>query len=390
MKKVLLFLKKETVLTAAWILAVISAFFVVPDKQYMEYIDWRSLGILWGLMVIMKGLQNNGVFEKTGIALLSRTKKVWQLCAVLIFLCFFCSMLITNDVALITFVPFAIMILKQCGREDIIIPVVVLQTIAANLGSMLTPVGNPQNLYLYGLSGMGMAEFIIWMLPCTLVSFILLVLSMMLIKGKSENVLIKGNKSGHMEISKEKKLSTLRIIIYTSLFIIALLTVARMIPNYVVLVVVVFLMVIIIEPKVIISVDYALLATFVGFFIFTGNMGRIDSISEILGQLVKEREIIVGIIASQCISNVPAALLLSGFTGDIRSLLYGVNIGGLGTLIASMASLISYKLYTNEYNERKGQYFRYFTVVNIVFLIILTLFTIMTKFDCKEWYNMFK
>ena len=148
MGKMLRIIKKDTVLVISWVLAVVSAFFVMPDKTYAEYIDWRSLGILWSLMIITQGYMENGVFEKIGHSLLLRTRKVWQLVLALITMCFFGGMVITNDVALITFVPFAIIMLKNCEREDIMIPVVVLQTIAANLGSMMTPIGNPQNLYL--------------------------------------------------------------------------------------------------------------------------------------------------------------------------------------------------------------------------------------------------
>lgn len=369
MKKILKILKNETVLTVSWVLAAISAIFVVPDKGYIKYIDWRSLGILWGLMVIMKGLQKNGLFEKMGMLLLSKTKKIWQLCGVLILLCFFSSMLITNDVALITFVPFAIMILKQCNRDDILIPVVVFQTIAANLGSMLTPVGNPQNLYLYSISGMGIADFILWMLPCTAISFVLLLASMLFIKEKNASVIISQNEStkeaGNNRVS--------RISVYVILFFLALLVVARIIPYYIVLVGAVFVAVLFIEPDVLRKADYGLLATFIGFFIFTGNMGRIEAVSKLLASMVNGHELMAGIAVSQCISNVPAALLLSGFTDNVRALLYGVNIGGLGTLIASMASLISFKLFVNEYNTLKGKYFRYFTVANGVYLVILAL-----------------
>ena len=150
MKRIYNYLKKDAVLTISWVLAIISMLFIKPDKAYAGYIDWRSLGILWSLMIITKGYMQNGIFEKIGHALLARTRKMWQLIAVLVGLNFFSSMIITNDVSLITFVPFAIMMLKQCGRQELMIPVVVLQTIAANLGSMLTPIGNPQNLYLPG------------------------------------------------------------------------------------------------------------------------------------------------------------------------------------------------------------------------------------------------
>ena len=174
MKKFIELVRKETVLVIAWVLAIISAFFVKPNIKYIDYIDFRTLGILWSLMVIMEGLSCNGLFEKIGYKLLKKTKNVWQLSITLVFICFFSSMLITNDVALITFVPFTMMILGKCEKQNLLIPIIVLQTIAANLGSMLTPIGNPQNLYLYGLWGVNIFTFIKNILPYSIVSFFLL------------------------------------------------------------------------------------------------------------------------------------------------------------------------------------------------------------------------
>ena len=242
------------------------------------------------------------------------------------------------------------------------IPVVVLQTIAANLGSMLTPIGNPQNLYLYNLSGMNIGEFVLVMLPYTGISLSLLILSILLIKGKKEAVVVESQNKIALPMSK--------IIVYLTLFVLAFLVVLKVLPFELVLaitLVVVFFM----ERKVLKDVDYCLLLTFISFFVFTGNMGNVPAIKEALQQLVNGREVLVGVISSQAISNVPAALLLSGFTSDYRALLIGVNLGGLGTLIASMASLISYKILANKYNDKKGKYFLRFTLANIAFLAVL-------------------
>ena len=369
MKRIYNYLKKDAVLTISWVLAIISMLFIKPDKAYAGYIDWRSLGILWSLMIITKGYMQNGIFEKIGHALLTRTRKMWQLIAVLVGLNFFSSMIITNDVSLITFVPFAIMMLKQCGRQELMIPVVVLQTIAANLGSMLTPIGNPQNLYLYGLAGKGIGEFIMWLLPYTIVSALLLVISILLIKNKNEIICIEDTDS-----EAAHNTSVPRVMAYSVLFILALLVVARVLTWYI-LAAAVLITVLLLEKNVLAKADYALLLTFIGFFIFTGNMGRVEPVAHFLAGIVNGRELEVGIITSQCISNVPAALLLSGFTDNIKNLSIGVNIGGLGTLIASMASLISYKLYANEVPEKKGKYFAAFTVYNIIFLVVLYVFT---------------
>ena len=249
------------------------------------------------------------------------------------------------------------------------IPVVVLQTIAANLGSMLTPIGNPQNLYLYGLAGTGIGEFIMWLLPYTIASALLLVISILLIKNKNEIICIEDTDS-----EAAHNTSVPRVMAYSVLFILALLVVARVLTWYI-LAAAVLITVLLLEKNVLAKADYALLLTFIGFFIFTGNMGRVESVAHFLAGIVKGRELEAGIITSQCISNVPAALLLSEFTDNIKNLSIGVNIGGLGTLIASMASLISYKLYVNEVPEKKGKYFAVFTVYNIIFLVVLYVFT---------------
>lgn len=187
-EKIIVFVKKETVLVVAAILAVISAFFVHPDQAYIDYIDFRVLGILLSLMIIMAGVQNNGIFDEIGRRLLAHTKNTAQLAFVLVFLCFFSSMVITNDVALLTFVPFALLTLQKCGQERLMVPVIVLQTIAANLGSMLTPIGNPQNLYLYNLSEMNAGEFLVLMLPYTVVSGVLLALTIFVLSARKRKI----------------------------------------------------------------------------------------------------------------------------------------------------------------------------------------------------------
>lgn len=379
------FIKKETVLVVATILAIISAFWVRPDKAYFSYIDWRVLGILLSLMYIMAGFQKHGVFQKIGKWLLQKTRNTVQLAAVLVFLCFFFSMFITNDVALLTFVPFTMLILKSCKQEKMLIPVIVLQTLAANLGSMLTPIGNPQNLYLYQLGGFSIGEFVQVMLPYTVTSGILLLAGVLLLGRQKETitVVIENEEEGpqqkglqgkqFMTGDKPQRISLkCKITIYTFFFLLSLLVVARMIPWYLVLTII-FLVVLVLDRDVLRNVDYCLLLTFISFFIFTGNMGRIPSIQSGLQQMVAGHEQLIGILASQVISNVPATLLLSGFTDNLKGLLVGVNLGGLGTLIASMASLISYKIYAHQYNEKKSRYFLCFTVSNIFLLIVLLL-----------------
>lgn len=363
LSKVIKFIKKDAVLTIAWVLAIISAFIVHPSAEYLDYIDFRSLGILWSLMMIMQIFKENGLFSLVGQKLVSQTKKVWQLVVVLVMLCFFFSMLITNDVALITFVPLAIMILRGCGLTRLMIPVIVLQTIAANLGSMMTPMGNPQNLYLYGLSGLSFGEFAAIVGPYTAIVFVFLLIFCILINAAKDDV--------EMAESEESKIENkLTIEVFGILFLIAICVVLRLV-DYKTLVVAVLAVTFFVSRNSLLKVDYALLLTFIGFFIFTGNMGRIEAVKTALNSLVAGREMIAGVVCSQVISNVPAALLLSGFSSNLKELILGVNFGGLGTLIASMASLISFKLYSAEADANKGTYMVNFTFMNIVFLVIL-------------------
>ena len=369
----------DPVMTIAWILAIISVFFIHPDKEYVNYIDFRSLGILWGLMIIIQGLKKENVFDLLANKLIRKFNKDWQLMAVLVFICFFSSMLITNDVALITFVPIAIMILKGADKENLLIPVIVLQTVAANLGSMLTPIGNPQNLYMYGKTGMSLISFCGIMFPFSLVSFIGLVLAIFIVNktAVSVNSLEKSVEKDLENKNEVDKLSTdnrgkLAILLFSLAFIVAILTVVRIVP-YLYFDAVVLIIILLMDRELIASADYTLLLTFIGFFIFTGNMGRLDLVRELLEKLMNGREFIIALITSQFISNVPATLMLSGFTTCYKELIIGVNVGGLGTLIASMASLISYKAYTKEYKENTGKYMKEFTLTNLIFLAILVI-----------------
>lgn len=354
--------KNETVLVIAFLLAAVSSFVNPPGKEYLEFIDFRVLGLLLSLMLVMAGLQKNKVFYKLGERLIVKCDNVHKLAVVLVFLCFFSSMLLTNDVALITFVPFAILILRIIDMEQYLIPIVTAQTIAANLGSMLTPMGNPQNLYLYGLSGLGIGSFMGLMLPYGVCAAVLLLVCVFLLKKEPVNL---------PEFEQETKLEHVsQVVAYGGLFLVCILCVLHVFPWQYTLATVV-LAVLIMDRKVLKMADYGLLLTFVCFFVFIGNMGKIPAVREMLASMIEGRECLIAVVSSQIISNVPAAILLSGFTTDYTSLIIGTNLGGLGTLIASMASLISYKQISNAYPAHKGGYFRYFTVMNVVFLAIL-------------------
>ena len=391
MKRVIAFIKSEIVLTVAMALAVISMFFVHPDKKYLDYIDFRTLSILFCLMAVMAGFQEIGLFRLIAEMLLKKVSGIFGLVYILVMLCFFFSMVITNDVALITFIPFTFIVLQLLGedlQDRLIIPVVVMQTIAANLGSMLTPIGNPQNLYLYGQSGYSFVQFVILMLPYAAVAFLLLTVYCISLGagGLTRNAerhfsvgrnILKNRKVSrknaiNVSFSSETSLAGKEkaMIRYGILFLISLLVVVRVIPYPVALIIVIFVL-LVFDRQLFADIDYALLITFVGFFIFIGNMGRVPIFNHFLADIIEGNEVLTSVVASQVISNVPAALLLSGFTDNIRELIIGTNLGGLGTLIASMASLISYKFVAKSYKCNKGAYFRSFTVWNVIFLAVL-------------------
>ena len=367
-QKIVKILKEEMVLVIASLLAVGSMFCVKPTMGYVEYIDFRVLGILFCLMIVMAKFQDLGIFSLIAYRLLKKTRTTRQLVFVLVLLCFFSSMFITNDVAILTFVPFGILTLKQAQREELLLKVVVLQTIAANLGSMLTPIGNPQNLYLYNLAGLSLAKFLKLMLPYTLIFLGLIVAVILFLK--SESMENRGFASVHNGETKGSNQFHLHTIIYFILFVVSLLTVAHIL-SYRLVVLVVIVVVLVTDYKMLGKVDYSLLFTFVAFFIFVGNMQKLPAVNEWLLSLVDGRELLMSVLASQVISNVPAAFLLSGFTNRYDLLIVGTNLGGLGTLIASMASLISYKFYVKEYPEKKGRYFWRFTFMNLFFIMVL-------------------
>lgn len=371
-KRIVFLLRKDTVLSIALLLAVFSAFIVKPGIEYFSYIDYRVLVLLLALMLVVGGFKSLGVFRILGEKLCCNVRSLRRLTIVLTCLCFFCSMLITNDVALITFVPFTISVFCMIACEDKLIPVIVIETMAANLGSMLTPIGNPQNLLLFSAGEMTVTEFILHMLPVTGISFVLLMICILLLK----------NQDIHIEMEEEKPETSVagkkEFWIYVLLFLVCMGNVFHLYSYWIVGAVVVFA-VLIMNRKLFEEADYSLLLTFVGFFVFIGNMKQIDAINQWILDIINGNELIMGVLASQVISNVPAAMLLSGFTNDYKELLYGVNIGGLGTLIASMASLISYRFYGKAYPKRKREYFKQFTIYNVILLIIISTLVIFQK-----------
>lgn len=365
MRRVLDFVKREAVLCIAVLLAFVSMIFVPPDAEYVGYIDLRTLGILFCLMAVVAGLNGLGVFSVLAQKLLSGVKTVRSLVMVLVLMCFFFSMVITNDVALITFVPFTFELLRLAGAQaerEWLVSAVAMQTAAANLGSMLTPLGNPQNLYLYARDGMSAGGLIMLMLPYSALSLLMIMLWAALRKGSGA---ISVSFSEKKEITGKK-----RLVMYFALFVVCLLAVLRLL-WWQAAAAVVLVCVLAADRKVLKRVDWGLLVTFAAFFVFVGNMGRIEAFRTFLEGIVAGNEVLTAVASSQIISNVPAALLLSGFSENIPALIIGTDLGGLGTLIASMASLISYKLLCAQRPQEKGRYMACFTASNVIMLAVL-------------------
>ena len=320
------FFKKEIVFFVSLILAIVSCFFVKPSFDYFSYINWDTIILLFVIMVIVEILKNLAVFEILLRKLMARIGNARELVLVLVFICFFSSIFITNDVSLILFVPFTILALKKVGRTDLTILAVSFETIAANVGCMILPIGAPHNIVMYTVSNISFESFFFLLLPYVLASLVFLAIALLFIP-KDDISLPKINK-----INVDRK-------------------------NF--------------FKRVFRGVDYYLLLTFIALFILIGNLQNIHFFKELFTQWIVGNEVIWGILASQIISNVPAAILLSGFSSNYEAIIIGINIGGFGTLIASMANLISYKILIREHDEFKSRYLIVFTVLNVILLIIL-------------------
>lgn len=362
--KIKKFLKQETVLAVSCFLALFSCFLVRPDREYLNYFssNMGTIIVLFCLMTVVAGLSGLGVFRYVGERLLERVHSERGITFLLVFLCFFGSMFITNDVALITFVPFGIMILKMTGMTGRLCRMVAFMTIAANLGSMFTPMGNPQNLYLYSISGMTFTEFLSLTLPYTAGAAALLGLCIFVGSEKGAVSVSVGEQTKQPELSGT--------VYYLLLFFICLQTVSGILPAPGLLLII-LASVMHRDRSLFKKVDYSLLLTFLFFFVFIGNMNRFPPFRELVVRMIAGHERAAAIGISQVVSNVPAALLLSNFTDQWEQLIIGTNLGGLGTLIASMASLISYKQVAAEYPEQKSRYLAVFTWWNLLFLAAL-------------------
>jgi len=360
---VLQFLKKNAVLTVAFSAALVTSFFVPVDAEYLSYFDFKTLTCLFCVLAVVCALKNIRFFYTLAQGIVACFKTARLSILALVYITFIGSMLIANDMALLTFLPLGFFVLHDTGKQKYMAFTFIMQNIAANLGGMLTPFGNPQNLYLYSKFNIPNLEFMGIMLPPFLLSVALITICC-LVFVKSEPLEIKG---------EEAKLPKLRTVFYLVLFALSIAIVFRGIPYWIGLIVIPICL-IFADRDAIKKVDYPLLLTFVFFFIFAGNMARIDAVINFFSLLLEESTLLFSVLSCQCISNVPSAILLSEFTDNYRELLVGVNIGGAGTLIASLASLITFREYTNHNPQKVGYYLGMFTAFNFGFLLILTVF----------------
>lgn len=350
------FIKKEIVLILSVSLAIITSFISSPK---LSYIDFKVLILLFNLMVVVAAFKELKVLDSIAISLLKKCSTYTSISFALVFITFLASMVVTNDVALITFVPLSIVVAK---KSDInVLKIVILQTLAANLGSSFTPMGNPQNLFIYSFYNLDPSDFFKITAPLVILS--VLFLSVIILKSKKINLDL------HLEDVEIKNKKD--VIFFSILFAIILLSVFHIV-DYKLAFSITLLTVLILNKKLLTQIDYSLLITFIGFFIFIGNISTMDSIRSFMMGILNSPQstFITSILSSQVISNVPATMLLSGFTNNFKELLLGVNIGGMGTLIASLASVISYKIYTNEFKDDSSTYLKHFTFYNVLGLTV--------------------
>lgn len=360
--KALRFIKKNVVFCIAALAAVVTCFLVPPDAEYLGYFDWKTLSCLFLTLAVVCALRNIKFFTILARKLVTMAGNMRALFLLLITITFIGSMIIANDMALITFLPLGYFALSVTKQEKYMAYLFVLQNIAANLGGMLTPFGNPQNLYLYSFFHIPTGEFCAIMLPAFLLAISLLALACFPVKPI------------HFTIDEEfgEKLDAKKTVLYLILFAVSILIVFRMIPfmaGLIVIPIILFL----VDRDSLLMVDYALLGTFFFFFIFAGNLARMDAVNHLISSLLEKDTLLVSVLSCQFISNVPSAILLSRFTNDYAALLLGVNIGGTGTLIASLASLITFNEFKLLHPEQTKKYLALFTAANTIFLVIMTL-----------------
>lgn len=362
--RAVVFAKKNAVMLIALCAAIITCIFVPVDKQYLGYFDYKTLTCLFCVLAVVCALKNIRFFYILAKKVVRCFKNARLSVIALVYITFIGSMLIANDMALLTFLPLGFFVLTTTGKQKYMAFTFIMQNIAANLGGMLTPFGNPQNLYLYTKYEIPTGEFVTIMLPPFLLSITLITLCCIVFV-----------KAEPLEIDDEPvRLDPKKTTLYLLLFTLSIAIVFRGIPYWIGLIVIPAVL-LIVDRKALLMVDYGLLFTFVFFFIFSGNMARIDAIRTFFSALLEKSTLLFSVLSCQCISNVPSAILLSQFTENYHDLLIGVNIGGAGTLIASLASLITFREYVKNNPEKTGYYVGLFSLFNFGFLTVLTVFS---------------
>ena len=369
-KEVPRFCKKNVVLVIAILAALITTIIVPVDKNYIGYFDFKTLTCLFCVLAVVCALKNINFFYMLAEQIVKLFKNVRFAILALIYITFIGSMLIANDMALLTFLPLGCFVLKTTGKKKYMAFTFIMQNIAANLGGMLTPFGNPQNLFLYSKFNIPTGEFMLTMLPTFILS-IAIITACCFIFVKKEPLELEGEE---MHVSKT------RTAIYLVLFAYSIFIVFRFIPYWTGLIIIPTAL-LILDKKALKMVDYPLLLTFCAFFIFSGNMARIDAVKELFQFLLDKSTLLFSIFSCQFISNVPSAILLSQFTTDYKDLLLGVNIGGVGTLIASLASLITLREFSKNNPGKTKKYVLMFTAFNFGFLAVLTGFQYIVNFN---------
>ena len=355
------FVKKNTVVLIAFLAAVITSLIVPIDKEYLGYFDYKTLTCLFCVLAVVCALKNIHFFYILAEKIVRCFKNAKMSVLALVYITFIGSMLIANDMALLTFLPLGYFVLSSTGKQKYMAFTFIMQNIAANLGGMLTPFGNPQNLYLYTKYNIPTGEFVSIMLLPFLLSVALITLCCCVFV-----------KSEPLELQDKKvSLDPKKTVLYLVLFALSIAIVFRGIPFWIGLIVIPAVL-LFVDRKALKEVDYGLLLTFVFFFVFAGNMARIDIVRNFFSALLEKSTLIFSVVSCQFISNVPSAILLSQFTENYSELLVGVNIGGVGTLIASLASLITFREYVSHNPNKAGSYILKFSLFNFGFLIILT------------------
>ncbi len=344
----------------ALVAAAITCFFVPFDREYADYFNWSTLGCLFATMLVVGAFRGIHFFEYLAGLIVKATGNLRGAVISLVAITYVGSMVLANDMALLTFLPLGYFALKNSNRQDKMAFTFVMQNVAANLGGMLTPFGNPQNLYLYSYFNIPTGEFFRIMAIPFVTAFILIAVTCLFVKGDKISLFV--------ELPKTP--CAWRTAVYGGLFVLSICTVFRLFPFYWG-VLAVFVAVIILDWRALFKVDFALLCTFCAFFVFSGNLSRIPTVQNLLSKAVALSPLLVGVASCQMISNVPSAVLLSRFTGDYKNLLVAVNIGGLGTPIASLASLITLRKYRTLGDGRTGKYLLLFSAINFSYLAVL-------------------